>query len=222
MCIRDSPQVRDVSSWTGNLMLAKAHPNFPSDVVIVLIAANASLTLMDSKGVKVSTWLTLTQLRIIVSYHIDSLLTDEYYEIQVQMSWPFSRLRSRRLRLCTRYVVFDSISRFFMFQLCHSNWKNIIRISHYCGKKNQCKMNVRIQTQMLRSNTGTYTFCKRKWIHGYIQDHVEAYEFTCPCQCWISCIDRHDDDIYYTHAHISGYCCWKYQTRSSVWLSEHI
>jgi len=49
------PQVRDVSSWTGNLMLAKAHPNFPSDVVIVLIAANASLTLMDSKGVKVST-----------------------------------------------------------------------------------------------------------------------------------------------------------------------
>ena len=45
------PQVRDVSSWTGNLMLAKAHPNFPSDVVIVLIAANASLTLMDSKGV---------------------------------------------------------------------------------------------------------------------------------------------------------------------------
>ena len=31
---------------------------------------------------------------------------------------------------------------------------------HYCGRKNQCKMNVRIQTQMLRSNTGTYTFCK--------------------------------------------------------------
>ena len=49
------PQVRDVSSWTGNLMLAKAHPNFPSDVVIVLIAANALLTLMNSKGEKVST-----------------------------------------------------------------------------------------------------------------------------------------------------------------------
>jgi len=45
------PQVRDVSSWTGNMMLAKAHPNFPSDVVVVLIAANASLTLLDSKGV---------------------------------------------------------------------------------------------------------------------------------------------------------------------------
>ena len=30
-------QVRDVGSWVGNVMLAKSHPDFPSDVVLCLV-----------------------------------------------------------------------------------------------------------------------------------------------------------------------------------------
>ena len=41
------PQVRDVASWCGNVCLAKAHPNFPSDVVVVLTAVDAAITLLD-------------------------------------------------------------------------------------------------------------------------------------------------------------------------------
>lgn len=41
-------QVRDQASWAGNLMLAKSHPNFPSDIVLCLVAAEATLTLQTS------------------------------------------------------------------------------------------------------------------------------------------------------------------------------
>ena len=35
--------VRDVASWCGNVMLAKGHPDFPSDVVLCLASAGASI-----------------------------------------------------------------------------------------------------------------------------------------------------------------------------------
>ena len=40
-------QVRNVGSWAGNLMLAAAHKGFPSDVALLLAAANASLEVVN-------------------------------------------------------------------------------------------------------------------------------------------------------------------------------
>ncbi|CAJ1357704.1 unnamed protein product [Effrenium voratum] len=42
------PQVRDVASWAGNVMIAKTHPDFPSDVCLLLSTLKAKLTLIDS------------------------------------------------------------------------------------------------------------------------------------------------------------------------------
>ncbi|CAE7835520.1 AAO2 [Symbiodinium sp. CCMP2592] len=41
------PQVRDVGSWAGNVMIAKTHPDFPSDVCLLLTTLGAELKLMD-------------------------------------------------------------------------------------------------------------------------------------------------------------------------------
>eukprot|EP00435_Cladocopium_sp_Y103_P021841 s892_g5.t1 len=43
------PQVRDVGSWAGNVMIAKTHPDFPSDICLLLSTLNAKLTLMNAK-----------------------------------------------------------------------------------------------------------------------------------------------------------------------------
>ncbi|CAE8611980.1 unnamed protein product [Polarella glacialis] len=44
------PQVRDVASWAGNVMLAKTHPDYPSDVCLLLALLKAKLTLLDASG----------------------------------------------------------------------------------------------------------------------------------------------------------------------------
>lgn len=44
------PQVRQVASWCGNVMLAKSHPDFPSDVVLCLSATNAKITVSTPTG----------------------------------------------------------------------------------------------------------------------------------------------------------------------------
>jgi len=41
-------QVRDVASWAGNLILAKSHPYFPSDVALVFGIAGVSLTVISA------------------------------------------------------------------------------------------------------------------------------------------------------------------------------
>eukprot|EP00873_Tetraselmis_striata_P029168 jgi/Tetstr1/449432/TSEL_036527.t1 len=44
-------QVRNCGSWAGNLMLARAHPGFPSDLATILAAAGASLSVVaDPSG----------------------------------------------------------------------------------------------------------------------------------------------------------------------------
>ena len=42
------PQVRDVASWAGNVMIAKTHPDFPSDICLLLSTLGAKLTLMNA------------------------------------------------------------------------------------------------------------------------------------------------------------------------------
>lgn len=44
------PQVRDVASWAGNIMIAKTHTDFPSDVALLFVLLKSTLTLSD--GVK--------------------------------------------------------------------------------------------------------------------------------------------------------------------------
>jgi hypothetical protein len=50
--------VRDVASWCGNVMLAKGHPDFPSDVVLCLAAAGASITIGSSTATTTATTTT--------------------------------------------------------------------------------------------------------------------------------------------------------------------
>eukprot|EP00930_Biecheleria_cincta_P068850 TRINITY_DN56680_c0_g1_i1.p1 TRINITY_DN56680_c0_g1~~TRINITY_DN56680_c0_g1_i1.p1 ORF type:complete len:1302 (-),score=213.26 TRINITY_DN56680_c0_g1_i1:12-3371(-) len=45
------PQVRDVSSWAGNVMIAKTHPDFPSDVCLLLTTYGAILSLSDGVNI---------------------------------------------------------------------------------------------------------------------------------------------------------------------------
>lgn len=40
--------VRNTGSWAGNLMLKHKHPEFPSDIFLTLLAADAQLTLIDA------------------------------------------------------------------------------------------------------------------------------------------------------------------------------
>jgi xanthine dehydrogenase molybdopterin-binding subunit B/xanthine dehydrogenase iron-sulfur cluster and FAD-binding subunit A len=47
-------QVRDVASWAGNLMIAKSHPDFPSDVLIVLSTLGAVIQIRHGAGGGVS------------------------------------------------------------------------------------------------------------------------------------------------------------------------
>jgi len=47
------PMVRDVGSWAGNVMMTKTHIDFPSDVVTVLIAAGAVVTIASGTDTKV-------------------------------------------------------------------------------------------------------------------------------------------------------------------------
>ena len=42
--------VRNVGSLAGNLMLKRAHPEFPSDVFVLLAAVGASIWVRDSAG----------------------------------------------------------------------------------------------------------------------------------------------------------------------------
>lgn len=42
-----SVQIRSVASWAGNIMLAREHRNFPSDMVTILSAAGATISYMD-------------------------------------------------------------------------------------------------------------------------------------------------------------------------------
>lgn len=46
------PQVRDVASWAGNVMVAKTHLEFPSDVCLLLTTLNARLVLVDASGAR--------------------------------------------------------------------------------------------------------------------------------------------------------------------------
>eukprot|EP00971_Amphidinium_carterae_P296765 5895315-Amphidinium_carterae.1 len=46
------PQVRDMASWAGNIMLAKLHPNFPSDVGLLLCLCHAELTLASASATR--------------------------------------------------------------------------------------------------------------------------------------------------------------------------
>lgn len=41
-------QVRNAGSWIGNLAMARGHPDFPSDVALVLYAGGATLTALDA------------------------------------------------------------------------------------------------------------------------------------------------------------------------------
>jgi len=57
-----SSSLRAVASWAGNLQVAKAHPDFPSDLLTILSAAGASVSLLrqgaaDPRVVPVSQWL---------------------------------------------------------------------------------------------------------------------------------------------------------------------
>ncbi|CAE7551794.1 Aox4, partial [Symbiodinium pilosum] len=56
------PQVRDMGSWAGNVMIAKTHPDFPSDVCLLLTTLGAELKLMDAdqkiQSVDIVTFLT--------------------------------------------------------------------------------------------------------------------------------------------------------------------
>ena len=45
-----SVQIRSVGSWAGNLMIAREHGNFPSDMVTILSAARASVKVMLMSG----------------------------------------------------------------------------------------------------------------------------------------------------------------------------
>jgi CO/xanthine dehydrogenase FAD-binding subunit len=42
-----------VASWAGNLMLHKTHPDFPSDMVTILAAVQASISVSSSQGTTV-------------------------------------------------------------------------------------------------------------------------------------------------------------------------
>lgn len=44
------PQVREVGSWAGNVCMARTHPDFPSDVVLVLATCGAIIRTMDREG----------------------------------------------------------------------------------------------------------------------------------------------------------------------------
>ena len=45
-----SRQVRNVASWAGNLMLHKSHQAFPSDMVTILTAVGATVSVMQQNG----------------------------------------------------------------------------------------------------------------------------------------------------------------------------
>ena len=47
-----SNSIRAVASWAGNLALAKAHPDFPSDMLTILAGVGAVLTLQTAKGTR--------------------------------------------------------------------------------------------------------------------------------------------------------------------------
>jgi CO/xanthine dehydrogenase FAD-binding subunit len=44
------PAVRDVAGWAGNLSVARQHADFPSDLAVILTAAQASLVLSNQAG----------------------------------------------------------------------------------------------------------------------------------------------------------------------------
>jgi len=41
-------QVRNAGSWAGNLEMARSHPDFPSDVILLLLSAGATLSVIQS------------------------------------------------------------------------------------------------------------------------------------------------------------------------------
>jgi len=47
-----SNHIRNVATWSGNLVMKKKHPSFPSDVLVVLEAANAKLNIINVKDAK--------------------------------------------------------------------------------------------------------------------------------------------------------------------------
>ncbi|CAG5117383.1 unnamed protein product [Candidula unifasciata] len=44
--------IRNMSSWAGNLMLKRAHLEFPSDIFVLLETVSAQLTIVDANGVQ--------------------------------------------------------------------------------------------------------------------------------------------------------------------------
>jgi xanthine dehydrogenase/oxidase len=47
-----SNHIRNVATWSGYLVMKKKHPSFPSDVLVVLEAANAKLNIINVKDAK--------------------------------------------------------------------------------------------------------------------------------------------------------------------------
>ena len=44
------PQVRDVGSWAGNLMIAKYHRHFPRDLMVISTMLDATITISDGRS----------------------------------------------------------------------------------------------------------------------------------------------------------------------------